>query len=42
MAKNGKNLINEKPKFGRKSLVTREEEKAIKEDKLIFSFLYFR
>lgn len=42
MAKNGKRLINEKPKFGGKSLVTKEEDKNIKKEKLIFSFLHFR
>ena len=36
----GKNLTTEEPKFGSKSLVTQEEEKEIKKEKLVFSFLH--
>ena len=42
MPKNGKSLTTENPKFGGKSLVTKEEEKDIKKEKLVFSFLYFK
>lgn len=42
MPKNGKNLTTENPKFGVRSLVTKEEEKEIKKEKLVFSFLHFK
>ncbi|GHT52547.1 hypothetical protein AGMMS49982_13060 [Bacteroidia bacterium] len=40
MAKNGKNLINETPRLGNKTLVT--EDKDIRRKELSFSFLHFR
>ncbi|MFT4073224.1 MAG: hypothetical protein QM654_15025 [Dysgonamonadaceae bacterium] len=42
MPRNGRNLTTETPIFGRKSLVTKEEEKDIRKEKLVFSFLHFR
>ena len=38
----GKSLTTEKPKFRRKSLVTKEEERNIKKEKMIFSFFHFK
>jgi hypothetical protein len=42
MLKNGQNLTTEKNKFGFRSLVTKEEEREIKKEKLVFSFLHFK
>lgn len=42
MPRNGKNLTTESPKFGIKSLVTKDEEKGIRKEKLVFSFLHFK
>jgi hypothetical protein len=42
MARNGKHLTSNNPKFGVRSLVTKEEEKDMKKEKLVFSFLHFK
>lgn len=42
MPRNGRNLTTESPIFGRKSLVTNEEEKDLRKEKLVFSFLHFK
>lgn len=44
MGKNGKqlNLNSESPKYGNKSLVTKEQENELKRRKISFSFSYFK
>ena len=44
MGKNGKllNLNSDSPKYGNKSLVTKEQENELKRRKITFSFSYFR
>ena len=42
MAKSGLKLITENPKFGKKSLISKEEAKSVKEEKLNFSFLHLK
>lgn len=43
MGKNGKllNLNSDSPKYGNKSLVTKEQENELKRRKITFSFSYF-
>ena len=44
MGKNGKllNLNSDSPKYGNKSLVTKEQENELKRRKITFSFSYFK